>query len=170
MSRPLSLPTAASFVAALILQPRLLSSRLALSLAWVAFLPGAQATDLGSVVAGNNTADGSGVLVSRTTGISNTGIGFQALNHDNTGSNNTACGFEALLNNTSGSNNTATGLNALQKNSTGINNTANGSVALFSNNTGQSPRPVSERFGAIPAATRTRLWVLMHSSATRALT
>src|SRR5205085_2999347 len=119
MSRPLSLPTVASFVAALILQPRLLSSALALSLAWVAFLPGARATDLESVVPGNNTADGSGVLVNRTTGISNTGIGFQALNHDTTGSNNTA-----------------TGLNALQKNTTGGNNTANGFDALFFNSTG----------------------------------
>ena len=31
--------------------------------------PKALATDLGSVVAGNNTADGSGVLVNRSTGI-----------------------------------------------------------------------------------------------------
>src|SRR5438067_2400191 len=114
----------------------LLVGPLALALGWFALLPGAQATDLGSVVAGNNTADGSGVLVSRTTGISNTGIGFQALNHDTTGSNNTACGFEALLSNTSGTNNTATGLDALQKNTSGGNNTADGVDALFVNSTG----------------------------------
>jgi hypothetical protein len=109
---------------------------LALALGWFASLPGAQATDLGSVVAGNNTADGSGVLVSRTTGISNTGIGFQALNRDTSGSNNTACGFEALLSNTTGNNNTAIGLDALQKNTTGADNTANGVDALFNNSTG----------------------------------
>src|SRR5438034_68199 len=65
--------------------------------------PRAQATDLGSVVAGNNTADGSGVLISLTTGVNNSGFGFQALNQNTSGNYNTAAGFRALYSNTTGS-------------------------------------------------------------------
>src|SRR5438094_927809 len=65
-----------------------------LLLACFALSPRAQATDLGSVVAGNNTADGSGVLVSLTTGVNNSGFGFQALNHNTAGTANTANGFK----------------------------------------------------------------------------
>jgi hypothetical protein len=95
-------------------------------------------TDLGSVVAGNNTADGSGVLVNLTNGIQNSGFGFQALHNNNTGSLNTAIGARALLSNTSGLGNTATGLTALQSNSTGSFNTATGDRALLDNTMGSN--------------------------------
>src|SRR5438477_5752282 len=72
-----------------------------------------QAGDTGSVLANGNTADGSGVLINLTTGINNSGFGFQALNEDNSGSNNTADGFRALRSNTTGTDNTATGAQAL---------------------------------------------------------
>src|SRR5205823_8021967 len=85
---------------------------------------------------GNNTAEGSGALVSVTSGTDNTAIGVNALEHDNTGSNNTAAGTAALASNTSGSGNTATGLFALQANVSGSSNTATGVSALNSNTTG----------------------------------
>jgi len=112
-----------------------------LMLGCLALSPKAQATDLGSVVAGDNTADGSGVLVNLTTGTDNSGFGFQALNQNTSGTNNTANGFQALHNNTSGGGNTANGLKALYHNTTingqsGHDNTATGNRALFSNTTG----------------------------------
>jgi uncharacterized coiled-coil protein SlyX len=101
-----------------------------------ALSPKVQATDLGSVLPGQNTADGSGVLVSLTTGVWNTGIGFQALNHDTSGNQNTAEGYRALFNNTTGRYNTANGILALFTNTTGTQNTANGSFALSTNGDG----------------------------------
>ena len=95
----------------------------------------ARATDLGSAVSGNNTADGSGVLVSLTSGVNNAGLGFQALNDNATGSANTAVGFEALFRNVSGNNNTAIGIDALLSN-TASNNTASGCQALLKNTSG----------------------------------
>jgi len=56
------------------------------------------ATDLGSVVGGANTADGSGVLMSLTTGLNNSGFGFQALNKDTVGSSNTGTGSPSRSN------------------------------------------------------------------------
>jgi hypothetical protein len=84
--------------------------------------------------AGNNTAEGTGALFSRTTGVNNTALGFDALYHDTSGSNNTAAGLQALFNNTTGAANTATGLQALFNNTTGIRNTADGTGALLHNN------------------------------------
>jgi Chaperone of endosialidase len=126
---------------------------IALALACVALLPAVQATDLDSVLPGNNTADGFGVLVNLAGGTANSGFGFQALNQDTTGDGNTATGFsaltanatgdfntangdDALFANTTGSNNTASGASALTTNTTGDFNTANGAAALFSNTRG----------------------------------
>jgi hypothetical protein len=70
------------------------------------------------------------VLVSLTSGVWNSGFGFQALNHDTAGKDNTATGLRALLSNTSGSNNTATGVYALYSNINGWYNNAIGAYAL----------------------------------------
>jgi uncharacterized coiled-coil protein SlyX len=101
----------------------------------------AQATDAGSVLPNGNTADGSGVLINLTTGLNNSGFGFQALTQNTSGNNNTADGFRALRNNTTGKDNTATGAQALFSNTiingiSGSGNTGTGSQALKSNTTG----------------------------------
>jgi Chaperone of endosialidase len=101
-----------------------------------ALLPSAQATDLDGVLPNGNTANGSGVLVNLTSGVWNSGFGFQALNQDTFGFNNTAMGVRALFSNTTGSLNTAIGVNALYSNTTGTNNTATGFGALFRNTEG----------------------------------
>ena len=123
----------------------------ALTLAWFALSPAAQAQDGG--LPNDNTAEGTGSLQSLTTGFENTAIGFDALfsnttggeniangsfalEANTTGSENTASGFEALFFNTTGNNNTAIGLKGLFSNTTGINNTASGFEALLSNTTG----------------------------------
>src|SRR6266480_4458043 len=110
----------------------------AISLSCFGLSPKTQASDLGSVVAGNNTADGSGVLVNLTTGTNNSGFGFQALHNNSTGSFNTATGARALLSNTTGLGNTATGLTALQSNTSVIFNTATGDRALLDNTMGSN--------------------------------
>jgi hypothetical protein len=69
-----------------------------------------------------NTATGSGVLSSNTSGSSNTADGFQALTTNTTGGTNTADGVEALSANTTGSGNTAIGAKAGQNLTTGSNN------------------------------------------------
>lgn len=73
-----------------------------------------------------NTAIGSGVLRSNTTGYRNTAIGYQAMYANSSGRRNTASGYAALLGNTSGYYNSAFGYAALYANSTGSNNTAIG--------------------------------------------
>ena len=94
-----------------------------------AFLPLARAVtpapDGGYV--GENTAEGTNALLSRTTGIWNTANGFEALKKDTTGAGNTAIGFHTLFNNTVGKNNTAVGPQALLNNVGGDNNIAVGS-------------------------------------------
>ena len=94
-----------------------------------------QATDLGGVLPGGNTADGFGVLTSLTTGAFNTGTGWSSLKTVSSGSFNTAFGAATLFANT-GDRNTATGAAALLSNTTGVNNTATGSTALLNNTTG----------------------------------
>ena len=113
-------------------------ARLLIALMLVCFvlLPGAQATDLDSVLPNGNTADGSGVLVGLTSGVWNSGFGFQALNHDTAGKDNTATGLRGLFSNTSGSNNTATGVYSLYSNTTGWYNNAVGAYALAHNTEG----------------------------------
>ena len=110
---------------------------IALMLGCFGFLPEARATDLDGVLPNGNTADGSGVLVGLTTGLNNSGFGYQALNHDTTGNGNTATGYQALYNNTTGTTrNTANGVQALYSNTTGSNNVAIGWGALYSNTIG----------------------------------
>jgi uncharacterized coiled-coil protein SlyX len=108
---------------------------LSLLLVCFAFMQKAQAAEPDTILPNGNTAEGSGVLVSLTTGVWNSGFGFQALNHDTSGGNNSATGFRALFSNINGSNNTATGVNALFGNTTGWYNNAVGASAL-ANNTG----------------------------------
>jgi hypothetical protein len=101
-----------------------------------ALLSRAQATDLDSVLPNGNTADGSGVLVSLTSGVWNSGFGFEALNHDTGGKDNTATGLRALFSDTTGSNNTANGVYALYSNINGWYNNAVGAFALANNTSG----------------------------------
>jgi len=105
-------------------------------LAWFGLSPKVLATDFGSVLPNANTADGSGVLVSLTSGANNSGFGFQALYHDTSGSANTATGLRALFTNTTGASNTANGDAALYNNTSGIRNTGSGDHALFVNTIG----------------------------------
>jgi hypothetical protein len=108
-----------------------------LALACFALLPEALATDLGGVLPGNNTADGTGVLISLTSGTDNSGFGFSALTHDSSGNGNTADGVNALNTNTTGNFNTATGQGSLRSNN-GSYNTATGYQALYHDTTGNS--------------------------------
>ena len=78
------------------------------------------------------TAEGQSALLSRTTGIYNTGIGIYSLLSLTTGSFNTAIRAGALLAKT-GNENTATGAGALLNDQNSVQNTANGAFALFSN-------------------------------------
>ena len=59
-----------------------------------ALLPRAPAVgpDTDGSIPGSNNGEGVRVLVSRTTGIWNTGTGFEALNHLTAGNQNTATG------------------------------------------------------------------------------
>jgi hypothetical protein len=72
----------------------------------------AQAAEL-DILPNGNTTFGSGVLVGLTSGVWNSGFGFEALNHDMAGKLNTATGLRALFSDTGGSHNTATGVYAL---------------------------------------------------------
>ena len=98
-----------------------------------AFMQQARATEPDTILPNGNTGEGSGVLVSLTSGVWNSGFGFQALNHDTAGKLNTATGLRALFSNTSGSNNTANGVYALHGNTTGWYNNAIGAYALANN-------------------------------------
>jgi hypothetical protein len=73
--------------------------------------------------------------MSVTTGVQDSGFGFEALFSNTTGFNNTAVGAFALFSNVDGVFNTATGFNALASN-TGDDNTATGFIALSNNTTG----------------------------------
>jgi len=91
---------------------------------------------LSNTTGASNTALGEHALYGNTTGSNNTALGNFALDSNTTGSDNTANGVDALLNNTIGSYNTAVGIAALLSNSTGIKNTALGNYALYSNTSG----------------------------------
>ena len=93
----------------------------------------AQATEPDTILPNGNTAEGSGVLLNLTSGVWNSGFGFQALNHDAAGKSNTATGLRALFSNTGGSNNTANGVYALYGNTNGWYNNAVGAYALSNN-------------------------------------
>jgi hypothetical protein len=97
--------------------------------------PGAQAVDPeapDTALAGGNTADGQGALLSLTTGKYNTAIGFDSLLINSSTSFKTGVGAGTLLLNT-GTENTAVGAAALLNNHTGSENNAVGAFALFNN-------------------------------------
>src|SRR5215212_5438020 len=75
---------------------------------------------------GFNTAEGDNALLSLTTGVANTAVGWFSLQSNVENSFNTAVGAGTLLLNT-GDENTAVGAAALLLNTTGFNNTAVGS-------------------------------------------
>ncbi len=107
-----------------------------LLLVCLAYIQQAQATDLDSALPNGNTADGSGVLLSLTSGVWNSGFGFEALNHNTAGKDNTATGLRALFSDTGGSYNSATGVYALYSNINGWYNNAVGAYALANNISG----------------------------------
>jgi hypothetical protein len=76
-----------------------------------------------------NTAVGTGALVSNDSGDSNTATGYLALMDNTTGGFNTAIGGEALTANTTGSNNTAIGNLALTNSETTSDNVCIGTEA-----------------------------------------
>src|SRR5438552_889314 len=82
---------------------------------------------------GGNTAEGQAALLSRTTGIYNTGVGLYSLLSLTDGNFCTGVGAGALLANTADGN-TAIGAGALLTNTNGQGNTADGEFALFNNN------------------------------------
>lgn len=77
-----------------------------------------------------NLAVGPTLMLSTTTGNSNTGVGFGALNTNSSGTLNTATGANALKTNTTGFSNTATGYSSLGANTTGVQNAAFGTYAM----------------------------------------
>jgi hypothetical protein len=87
-------------------------------------------------VGNGNTANGSGSLISLTTGVDNTANGYQTLFKLTTAGYNTATGYQTLYNNTTGYANTATGFLSMQANTTGAANTGNGSQSLYWNTVG----------------------------------
>jgi len=91
----------------------------------------------GSIL-GSNNGEGTGVLVSRTNGVWNTGTGFEALNHLTGGNQNTATGFRALFSDTSGGFNTANGVYSLFSNTSGFFNNAVGAYALANDVSGSN--------------------------------
>ncbi len=104
------------------------------------FTPMARAVgpDTDGSIPGSNNGEGSGVLVSRTGGVWNTGTGFQALNHLTGGNQNTATGLRALFSDTNGGFNTATGVYSLFSNTSGFFNSATGAYSLANNTEGNS--------------------------------
>ncbi len=83
-----------------------------------------------------NTAIGSKVLYSNTTGYGNTAAGYMSLYFSTNAFFNTANGYQALYSNTTGVRNTASGAAALYSNTTGGLNTASGNLALYRNVSG----------------------------------
>jgi hypothetical protein len=84
---------------------------------------------------GFNTAEGQNALLSLTTGVANSAVGWFSLSSNSDGGFNTALGAGALLANTADQN-TAVGAAALLLNTTGFGNTAVGVSALLNNITG----------------------------------
>jgi hypothetical protein len=90
------------------------------------------------------TAEGDGALLSLTSGLANTAVGWFALSTATTGSFNTGVGAGALALNT-GDENTAIGTGALLLNTTGRDNTAIGAFALVNNVMGLFNTAVGDR-------------------------
>ncbi len=83
-----------------------------------------------------NTGTGYQALFSNTTGANNVAAGTIALFANTTGGANTATGYAALAANTGGSQNTAAGFDALSTNTVGNGNNGSGAYALSSNTAG----------------------------------
>ncbi len=98
--------------------------------------------------ANSNTAIGSKVLYSNTTGSSNTGLGYQSLKDNTTGTLNTALGKNALWKNTTGDANTAVGMNSLTNLIDGNYNTAVGWVSQGGNDNGDQNSSLGYRSAA----------------------
>jgi len=77
----------------------------------------------------NNTAIGSGSLLSSTTGSSNTALGYQSLYSLTTSSNNVGLGHQSIYSLTTGSSNVGLGYQSLYNLTTGGNNVAIGNLA-----------------------------------------
>jgi trimeric autotransporter adhesin len=123
-----------------------------------------------------NTAEGTGALLSLTTGGFNTAVGYLslsgnttggyntangalALTDNDTGHSNTANGYAAIRANTTGIGNTATGAGALTFNTTGDHNTASGTSALFLNDTGNSNTALGWRAGSIQTTGSNNIYI-----------
>ncbi|HEV8618899.1 MAG TPA: hypothetical protein VGQ70_05335 [Candidatus Udaeobacter sp.] len=115
---------------------------LGLALACFGLLPNAQAQGPDapdapdSTLVFGNTFFGDGALVSLTTGVWDTALGFQAMNHTTTGHSNTATGLRALFSNTNGNWNAGHGVYALYRNVNGLFNSAHGNFTLSNNVSG----------------------------------
>ena len=111
---------------------------IAFSLACFALSPRAQAVvpppDGG--YPGNNTAEGQNALLSLTTGVNNTAVGWFSLKTNRNGQLNTAVGAGTLFSMVHASRNTAIGGAALFSDTNGEGNTGVGALALWSNTTG----------------------------------
>jgi len=92
--------------------------------------------DTDGAIPGSNNGEGTGVLVSRTSGVWNTGTGFEALSQLTGGNQNTATGLRALFSDTNGGFNTATGVYSLFSNTSGFFNSATGAYSLANNTAG----------------------------------
>lgn len=91
----------------------------------------------------NNLAIGFRTLA-RTTGFSQTAIGYKVLSLTTSGSDNTGVGAFVMWENTIGSNNTALGTFALASNISGSDNTAVGKSALYDNEIGSSNTAIGD--------------------------
>jgi hypothetical protein len=120
----------------------LLLIALGLTLACFGLLPKTQAQEPDapdapdSTLVFGNTFFGDGALVSLTTGVWDTALGFQAMNHTTTGHSNTATGLRALFSNINGNLNTGHGVHALRGNVNGLFNSAHGAYTLSNNVSG----------------------------------
>ena len=83
-----------------------------------------------------NSGFGNAVLKDNTSADDNSGFGYRSLYLNITGSDNSAYGFKSLFNNTSGNKNSAFGHESLYFNTTGYYNTASGDGSLYSNTIG----------------------------------
>ena len=111
---------------------------IAFSLACFALSPRAQAVvpPPGGGYPGNNTAEGQNALLSLTTGVNNTAVGWFSLKSNRNGQLNTAVGAGTLFSMVHASRNTAIGGAALFSDTNGEGNTGVGALALWSNTTG----------------------------------
>jgi len=84
----------------------------------------------------SNTGVGSTTLAANTTGASNTAVGAKSMKFNTSGSANVGVGAATLFFNTIGLNNTAVGTNSLHRNMTGNANVAMGILSMWFNSSG----------------------------------